>query len=80
MGSAEGGVKETLEEFQGIVLFRGRGLLWKVLGEEGFWCPRVGGSKHTYDTWTWERVPLAGPSGLGVPQDPLCVMPLGCCL
>ena len=43
--SAERGVKETLEEFQGIVLFRGSGLLWKALGEEGFWCPQVGWSQ-----------------------------------
>ena len=63
----KGGVKETLEEFQGIVFFRDSGLLWKVLGE-GFWCPQVGGSKHMCDTWTRERVPLTGPSGLGVPR------------
>lgn len=54
-----------------MVSFRGSGLLGKALGE-GFWCPQVGGSKHSCDTGTRERVSLAGPSGLGVPQDPLC--------
>ena len=35
-------MKETLEEFQGIVLFRGSGLLWKVLGEMAAADPRFG--------------------------------------
>ena len=42
-------------------------MLWKALGE-GFWCPQVGGSKNRCDTWNRERVPLTGPSGLGVPR------------